>query len=412
MTSHTRRLLLAFALLGLGASVISTYVHHTLLTDPTYTSFCDVSASVSCTQAYLSKYGSFLGAPVAVLGVIFFATIVLMVASAPAPRVVPAGKKVRAAEVVGIAGENVAGYVFVSSLIGLAFAAYLASASYFQLRALCILCTISYVAVAGLAVFSYRGMAAPLSTLPQRLAHDAGLLVKRPAALAIAAALIAGGLLTIASFPADSATQAQNAAAPYQPLTDLQRAQFEKWYDLQPVVNVPIDRGGAKILIVKFNDFQCPPCRRTYYDFKDVLAKYTASGAVKFVLKHFPLELECNTRNAGHVAACEAAAAYVMAGRKGTAEKLEAWFFANQGPPLLTPDQVRRAAEKIGGIADFAAEYPAALEQVKADTALGATLHVESTPTFFINGRRINGAIPTAALEEAIQLELKRVNGN
>ena len=96
MTSHTRRLLLAFALLGLGASVISTYVHHTLLTDPTYTSFCDVSASVSCTQAYLSKYGSFLGAPVAVLGVIFFATIVLMVASAPAPRVVPAGKKVRA----------------------------------------------------------------------------------------------------------------------------------------------------------------------------------------------------------------------------------------------------------------------------------------------------------------------------
>lgn len=335
-----------------------------------------------------------------------------MVASAPAPRVVPAGKKVRAAEVVGIAGENVAGYVFVSSLIGLAFAAYLAWASYFQLRALCILCTISYVAVAGLAVFSYRGMAAPLSTLPQRLAHDAGLLVKRPAALAIAAALIAGGLLTIASFPADSATQAQNAAAPYQPLTDLQRAQFEKWYDLQPVVNVPIDRGGAKILIVKFNDFQCPPCRRTYYDFKDVLAKYTASGAVKFVLKHFPLELECNTRNAGHVAACEAAAAYVMAGRKGTAEKLEAWFFANQGPPLLTPDQVRRAAEKIGGIADFAAEYPAALEQVKADTALGATLHVESTPTFFINGRRINGAIPTAALEEAIQLELKRVNGN
>jgi uncharacterized membrane protein/predicted DsbA family dithiol-disulfide isomerase len=411
MTTHTRRLLLAFALLGLGASVISTYVHHTLLTDPTYTSFCDVSTSVSCTQAYLSQYGSFLGAPVAVLGVIFFATIVLMVASAPPPRVIPAGKKVRAAEAVGVAGDNVAGYVFALSLIGLAFTGYLAWASFFQLKALCILCAITYVAVIGLLVFSYWAMAAPLGSLPERFLRDAGLLVKRPAVMVIAAALIGGGLFTIASFPVDRATQAEHNPAPYQPLTDLQRAQFEKWYDLQPVVNVPIDRGSAKVLIVKFNDFQCPPCRRTYYDFKGILAKYTANGDVKYVLKHFPLELECNTKNAGHMAACEAAAAFNMADRKGTAEKLEAWLFANQGPPFLTPDQVRRAAETVGGVTDFAAQYPAVLEEVKADSQLGAQLNVQSTPTFFINGRRIDGAIPAAALEAAIQLELQRVNG-
>ena len=48
-------LLLVFALLGLGASVASSYVHYQMLADPTYTSFCDVSATVSCTQAYLSR---------------------------------------------------------------------------------------------------------------------------------------------------------------------------------------------------------------------------------------------------------------------------------------------------------------------------------------------------------------------
>ena len=245
MTTHTRRLLLAFALLGLGASVISTYVHHTLLTDPAYTSFCDVSTSVSCTAAYLSQYGSFLGAPVAVLGVIFFAAIVLMVASAPPPRVIPAGKKVRAAEAVGVAGENVAGYVFALSLIGLAFTGYLAWASFFQLKALCILCAITYVAVVGLLVFSCRAMA-PLGSLPERFLRDAGLLVKRPAVLVIVAALIGGGFFTIASFPVDRATQSEHNSAPYQPLTDLQRAQFEKWYDLQPVVNVPIDRPAPR----------------------------------------------------------------------------------------------------------------------------------------------------------------------
>ena len=165
MTARTRKLLLASALLGLGASLISTFVHYTLLTDPTYTSFCDVSASVSCTQAYLSKYGSFLGAPVAVLGVIFFMAVLLMVAFAPAPRVIPAGKKVRAAKAGGIAGESVTGYVFAMSVVGLVFAGYLAWASFFQLKALCILCAIAYVAVIGLVVFSYRGLTVPLRTL-------------------------------------------------------------------------------------------------------------------------------------------------------------------------------------------------------------------------------------------------------
>ena len=62
-----------------------------MLTDPTYTSFCDVSATVSCTQAYLSRYGSFMGVPVAILGVIFFTVVGLMVALAPKPRLTPGG---------------------------------------------------------------------------------------------------------------------------------------------------------------------------------------------------------------------------------------------------------------------------------------------------------------------------------
>ena len=54
---------------------ISSYVHYKLLTDPSYTSFCDVNATVSCTQAYLSRYGSFWGVPVALGGVLFFALV-------------------------------------------------------------------------------------------------------------------------------------------------------------------------------------------------------------------------------------------------------------------------------------------------------------------------------------------------
>jgi uncharacterized membrane protein len=51
MTSLSRKLLLAFAALGLGASSMSTYVHYRLLTDPSYTSVCDVNPALSCSQA-------------------------------------------------------------------------------------------------------------------------------------------------------------------------------------------------------------------------------------------------------------------------------------------------------------------------------------------------------------------------
>ena len=78
MTARSRILLLAFSALGVAASASSTFVHYRLLTDPTYASFCDISASVNCTQAYTSQYGSFLGVPVAPVGLLYFLFVLLM----------------------------------------------------------------------------------------------------------------------------------------------------------------------------------------------------------------------------------------------------------------------------------------------------------------------------------------------
>ena len=202
---------------------------------------------------------------------------------------------------------------------------------------------------------------------------------------------------------------ARLAAAPQAaPMTDQQRASFIQWYEKQPVVSVPIERGSAKVLVVKFNDYQCPPCRETYLGYKRILDKYTAGGQVKFVLKHFPLERECNAglQSDLHPASCEAAAAVIMAQGKGTADKLEEWFFANQ--PAITAASVKKAAADVAGVADFDAQYARALTLVKTDAGLGALLGAKSTPTFFINGRLIAGGLPPAAFEAAIEHELKR----
>lgn len=395
-------MLLIFALLGLGASATSTYVHYRLLAAPAtaVTSFCDVSATVSCTQAYLSRYGAFLGVPVALLGLLFFTLVVVILAIAGRPS--------------SPARENVAAYVLALSVPALGFTAYLAWASFFVLGTYCILCGLTYVAVIGLFAVSSRSLTFPVTHLPDRARHDAQRLATSPAALGVALLFVVGAATAIAAFPHEApAVEAEEQQA-IPPLSDADRAKIEQWWNLQPVVDVPVPASGAKVLIVKFNDYQCPACGLTHNLYKPVISKYTSSGAgdVRYVLKHFPLEGECNPSvRMNHYGACEAAAGVIMARANGTAQKLEDWFFSNLGPPMLTSVQMRNAAREIGGVKDFDAQYSRVLEDVKADASMGAKLGVTGTPTFFINGRRLplDGGIPQANVIDAIiQIELKR----
>jgi uncharacterized membrane protein/protein-disulfide isomerase len=423
MSSRSRTLILAFAALGLAASATSSYVHYQLLTQPGYTSFCDVNATVSCTQAYLSQYGSFMGIPVALGGVFYFAVVLVMAAWLWRPSAAPAhapaapahaarkghAPKATPVKPAASAGENAPAYIFALSTLALAAVLYLAWAAFFKLNAVCLLCVVTYVSVVAIFIVSGSATSFPMTTLPKRAAGDARAFVRSPAAIVMTLVLVGAAAASIAAFPREAPILDTAAQAPsFPPLTDGQKAEFEKWYNVQPVIDVPIDRGGAKVLVVKFNDYQCPPCKQTYIDYKGILAKHTAGGQVKYVTKHFPIEGECNPPMAGgnHYAACEAAAAVLMAQDNGNVSKLEDWLFANQ--PELTRDKVEEAAEDVAGIKDFDAQYPRFLEQVRADAGLGTQLGAKSTPTFFINGRRIAGGVPAPYFDYAIELELKK----
>jgi uncharacterized membrane protein/protein-disulfide isomerase len=386
-----QKLLLAFGILGLAASTMSSYVHYRLLTDPSYTSFCDVSSTMNCTQAYLSRYGTFWGVPVALAGVLYFVLILLLT-------LVDLRGKPQAR-------DSAAGYIFLLSIIGLAAVMYLGWASFFQLHSVCLFCATTYVAVIAIFVMSGGALRVPLSALPSRAVDDAGTLARSPIALVVVLLLLGGVGAAIGWFPRESAAVAAEAVPP---LTDEQRAALEKWWNVQKKIDLPIPNDGAKVLIVKFSDYMCPACRQTYEWYKPVLGKYLTGGQVRYVVKHYPLEAECNpSAPNNHYASCEAAAAVVMARSKGTAEKLEQWIFSNQ--LTLTPDSVKRAAKDVGGVQDFDEQYQTALQEVKADASLGATLKVGHTPTFYINGRELTGTTltPPQYFDYLIELALK-----
>jgi protein-disulfide isomerase len=75
----------------------------------------------------------------------------------------------------------------------------------------------------------------------------------------------------------------------------------------------------------------------------------------------------------------------------------------------MTPPAVRQAARDIGQVTDFDAQYASALSLVRSDVALGGTLALRGTPTFFINGVRIDSILAPQYFDEAIAYELQHI---
>jgi uncharacterized membrane protein/protein-disulfide isomerase len=390
MSKSAARFALICAVVGLGASVGAAYVHYHLLFDPTYTSFCDVSARVSCTQVYQSRFSTFQGIPVAIFGALWFVVAGLLAVMGMTAR--PAVR------------ESVPGYLFVLATLALAVVLYLGYASFVIVKAVCILCLLTYAAVIGLFLVSGSATTFPMTTLPRRAANDLRVFVGSPLAIAVAVLFFAGAASTLAFFPREGTAAAEQLA---QPSAD-QRSELERFMASAPRVPLIIPAEGAKVLVVKFNDYQCPACSQSYLSYKPIFTKYetTNPGAVRLVMKDYPLNPNCNSNVSAmiHVAACDAAVAVRLAKEHNRGPQMEDWLYTHQTG--MTPPIVRQAAHDVGQVNDFDAKFPSTIELVKGDIALGAQVGVRGTPTFFINGVRFDAAIKPQYFDEAIAYEL------
>ena len=270
MTSRNRTLLLVFALLGLGASVMSSYVHYQMLADPTYTSFCDVSATVSCTQAYLSPYRQ----PPRCAGGGPRRPLLhprradgrdgAAAAAHPGRQESPRGRgrRRRGRKRPGLCLRAVGDRSRVHAVPGLGIVVP-APRAVPALRGV--------VRRGPRAFRGARGERRPCRW-PRCPVARCGIRRRwrRPdrARRRRVAARGRAGSRRVVPARIGGAEAAQESAPSYPPLTPEQRVQFEAWYNVQPVVDVPIDKGAAKVLIVEFNDYQCPPCRQTYNEYK------------------------------------------------------------------------------------------------------------------------------------------------
>jgi len=411
MTPRNRYLVLLFGILGLVFSGASAWVHYRLLTDPSYTSFCDVNATFNCTQVYLSQYGSFQGVSTALGGLIWFGLTVLL--AALGGRSQAADAKVKADV------SPVGAYLFAWSTIGLAVILYLSYASFFVLKTACLLCIGTYVSVIAIFVLSGTFASVPMSELPRRLVGDLTGVVNNSATLTVAVIFLAGVASVLAFFPheSDGRTPAQAQAQANQAVTppaDQMAAWLVEW-DKAPREQTGVPADGAKVVMVKFNDFQCPGCREGWVLYKPILDEFAKShpGAVKFVLKDYPLEPECNfsTPNMNHFTSCEASAAVRMARGVGKADEMEAWLFNNQTRLIAGVEVVEEGLKQVTGLTNFASEFPKMLPGIRQDVSDGVALQIGGTPTYFVNGVRLTRNLPPAYIKRAIEHEIQKASG-
>jgi protein-disulfide isomerase len=162
-----------------------------------------------------------------------------------------------------------------------------------------------------------------------------------------------------------------------------------------PTAGAPaLGNENANITIVEFSDFECPFCGQyTRETFPTLKKDFIDTGRVRYVFRHFPLSVHERGLPAAKAAAC-------------ADEQRKFWeyhdlLFANQ--ESLDDESLLSYAKELDLNTD---EFASCINRTvvpEQDMDLGARAGVSGTPSFFINGRKIAGALTAAEFAKELE---------
>jgi len=158
---------------------------------------------------------------------------------------------------------------------------------------------------------------------------------------------------------------------------------------------------GAPVTIVEYLDYQCPFCHRAQGVVDEVLSRY--AGKVRFVHRDFLL---------GKPRSLPAARAARCAGEQGKFWEYHRNLLVGSGD--MSDEDLRSRAAAMGLDAGRFSACVASDRfdaDIQRSTESGNALGIDATPTFFVNGRRLMGALPADQFAEVIDSELGKSGG-
>lgn len=142
---------------------------------------------------------------------------------------------------------------------------------------------------------------------------------------------------------------------------------------------------GASVTMTEYLDFECPACGQLHPVVDQLVQRY--GDRVQFVVRYFPLPMHPN--------GMPAALAAEAANQQGRFPDMYAKLFQNQQAWAGKPgaeQTFRDYAQQLGldmAAYDAAVAAPRTTEKVRTDMRAGADAGVSGTPTFFVNGEKL-----------------------
>jgi protein-disulfide isomerase len=162
----------------------------------------------------------------------------------------------------------------------------------------------------------------------------------------------------------------------------------------------------AAVTIVEFGDLECPACKKAQENVNKLMSE---EPKAKLVFQNFPLEQI-------HKWSMPAAKYVDCLGRENNEAvwKFIATTYDHQGDvnDQNAEEKLKEFVKESGGdpaAASACAAKPETEKRVRDSLALGEKLNVNSTPTFFINGRKVSGFVntPYETIKAMVDYDLK-----
>ena len=182
-------------------------------------------------------------------------------------------------------------------------------------------------------------------------------------------------------------------------------------------VSTAADRGRirgsdkAPIWLVEVSDFQCPYCKQWHdQSFATIDREFVQTGKVRLAYLNFPLTgIHRNARAASEAAMCASVQGKFWELHDSLFDSQERWAGVENPLPIFDALALAAGVNAAGWRLCMTSHATAPL--IDADRDRSSAAGVQSTPTFFVGDRKLEGAYPVDSFRVAIEAAIAKARG-
>lgn len=374
------------ALIGLVLAIKLAFIYYSANFDKySLPSFCSINSFVDCDGTAKSNLAQFLGIPLAYWGIFFYLTVLFLTFSEKLKQI----KFLKFLEVF----KNPEAYISTLGSIAFSVSMLLAIISLFIIKKLCILCFITYIIDLIIATIAADGMFKNViknfKTTFIDFISGAKLYTKSFITLTIIALTFLCYSATTLNFVPH--VKKYNSVMKYRKIK----------YNPYRVKGNTLGNPYGNIVIELYSDYVCPLCYMHNIMLHQAAKEFFN---IKIIHHNYPFDRQCNSYLSinMHPGACDMAKVAIAAKKQGNYWEMASLLYENQ--PKNIEDVVKLA--QIAGLNETQLlqdmRSKETYEELQKDILDGVSKEIDSTPTMFINGKKIVGVKPYYELKELL----------